>query len=215
MLKRKTGLFYSSIALLVCWFGVPASEHDAHGGIWDPCASVVYSSSGNLLCCPQGDGERLDSKGVTITVIVRGTAGTPIPGIQVFDIWLVGCTTGAIGCGGEFSILADSVTNGEGTTTLSGPWAAGGCDMDGVRVVIQGVVVENANDVCADGCLPIAVASPDINSDLDVDVIDLSLFSQDYTSPPRPYRPCLDYDFNGAVDLVDFALFSSHYLHEC
>jgi len=213
MSKRKTVVFLSGMALLVLWFCLPAVMDVARGGIMDPCASESYSASGGLLACPRGDGDRLDSRGLTITVVVKRASGEPIPGIPVFDFWLIGCTNAVFPVGGAVAIDADAASNSEGMTTISGAWAAGGCDASGVRAVVWGVAIENANEVCDTGCLPVVVVSPDINVDLAVDVIDLGLFSQSYTSPPQVYQPCLDYNFDGAIDLVDFSLFSQHYLH--
>jgi hypothetical protein len=57
------------------------------------------------------------------------------------------------------------------------------------------------------------VKSADLDCDLDVDLVDFSLFGAAY--PPNPYDPCCDYDCDGDVDLVDFSLFAQHWQHRC
>jgi hypothetical protein len=51
--------------------------------------------------------------------------------------------------------------------------------------------------------------------DLVVDIIDLAAFAMGYTSPPRVYDACLDFNCDGVVDIVDFAKFAQHFLHLC
>ncbi len=163
--------------------------------------------------CPSGDGDRLDSQGATITVVARDCLARPMPGIPAEDFWLMGCNNpGLVLCGGSLSINADSPTDAEGRTTISGQLAAGGCDSTGIWVIVQGVVVSDFI-TGSSACFPIISVSPDINGDCLVDVIDLGLFSQSYTSPPHHYLNCLDYNCDGVIDLVDFSLFSQHYLH--
>jgi hypothetical protein len=214
MLKNRLWIIVVMMAAIVCLHG--AQAEDGVTGIPEPCSLFVYANSGCYMVCPQGDADRLDANGITISIVVKNINGETIPGIPAADIWLFGCNDPSLVlCGGGGAINADSATNAEGRTTISGQLAAGGCDSVGVRVIIQGVVAENANGVCDDGCLPIVTASPDVNGDLVVDLIDLSEFSKSYTSPPHQYLYCKDYNCDGVIDLIDFSLFSQHYLHQC
>jgi hypothetical protein len=106
---------------------------------------------------------------------------------------------------------------------MSGTIAAGGCDLDGLKVVCQGVIITGSPD-CPDplfvwnpvdpGCLTMVVVSPDFDCDLDVDLADFSQFAGWYgTSPPA--NACADFDCDGDIDLVDFSLFAQHYQHRC
>jgi hypothetical protein len=213
MSKNRLGIVTVILAVVVCLQGAPM-DNGAKAGIDCICLSYVSTAGGCYMACPQGDADRLDANGATITVTVLDCGEIGIPGIPATDIWLMGChSPGLVLCGGGDAINADSATNANGKTTISGWLSAGGCDSIGVYVLVQGVVIEDAT--CNPDCLPIITVSPDINGDLVVDLIDLSEFSKSYTSPPHQYLYCKDYNCDGVIDLIDFALFSQHYLHVC
>jgi hypothetical protein len=216
MFKGKFVVLSLIAAALLCWQILPTNVETVNSGIVEPCSSSATSAGGCYLVSPQGDGDRLDASGATISVVVRDNAGAPIPGIPAADFWLIGCNDpGLVLCGGSGAINADSATNALGQTTISGQLAAGGCDSVGVLVVVQGVIIEDVLDNCNPNCLPIIAVSPDINGDLVVDLVDLSEFAKSYTSPPKQYLFCKDYNCDGYIDLVDFSLFSQHYLDQC
>jgi hypothetical protein len=217
MFKGKL-VFLSLIAALLCWQVMPASVDTANSGIVDPCSSTATGAGCCYLVCPQGDGTRFDDPvfcGAIIHIRARDGVGLPIPGIPPQDIWLIGCNDQLCLCGGSGSINADSVTNWDGRTTISGDMAAGGCDIDGLAVVVQSTVIDDPGTLCTTIlCLPYPTVSPDINCDLIVDIIDFSLFAAAY-GPPPTYDECLDYNCDGFLDIVDFSLFAQHYLHAC
>jgi hypothetical protein len=216
MFKGKFVVLSLIAAALLCWQVLPMTVNTVNSGIVDACSSSASSIGGCWLICPQGDGDRLDASGATISVVVKDQAGAPIPGIPAADFWLMGCTDpGIVLCGGGGSINAAAATDVNGETTIAAAMAAGGCDVSGVVVVVQGVVLEDVNANCDALCLPLLAVSPDIDANLLVDVVDLGLFAISYTSPPKPYVACLDYNCDGAIDLIDFSLFSQHYLHAC
>lgn len=216
MFKGKFVVLSLIAAALLCWQILPTTVDSVNSGIVEPCSSSATSSGGCYLVCPQGDGDRLDATGATISVVVKDNGGNPIPGVPAADFWLESCNSpGLVLCGGSGTINADAATDANGEATISAQLGAGGCDSVGVVVVVQGVVLQDVNNACAPLCLPILAKSPDINSDLVVDVIDLGLFSLLYTSPPHGFQTCLDYNCDGIIDLVDFSLFSQHYLHHC
>jgi hypothetical protein len=65
-------------------------------------------------------------------------------------------------------------------------------------------------------CLPINIRSPDISGDLQVDLVDLSLFAASFW--PLPYETCRDLNVDGFVDLIDLSVFAHHFRalrHEC
>jgi hypothetical protein len=171
------------------------------------------------MVCPQGDGTRFEDPGCAaiIELVARDATGAGIPGILATDIWLDGCTDLCL-CGGSGNINADSNTTAFtgpppteiGYTTISGDMQAGGCDLDGLFVIIQGVIVCNGTV-----CLPYWVTSPDINCDLVVDIVDLALFATVYVSQPGGYDACYDFNCDGLINIVDFAIFSTHYTHTC
>ena len=215
MFKGKLVFLSVIAAALLCWQFMPAGVNDANSGIVDPCNSTAAGAGCCYLICPQGDGTRFDDIpecNAIISLTARDNTGAPIPGIIAADIWLDGCSGTLCLCGGSGSINADSATSAfpavAGNTTISGDLAAGGCDLLGFVVVIQGVVVG-----CPPTCLPYTVVSPDMNCDLIIDIIDLAMFAAAY--PPNPYNACADFNCDGIIDIVDFAIFGVHYLHAC
>ena len=182
--------------------------------IVDFCNTTASSPTGVLFACPQGDGTTLSAAGLTITVTVIDNVNQPVVGIPAEDIWLIGCNDLLGLCEGADAISASGPTDANGQTTITAAFAAGGCDVGGLRVVVQGIVV--GAGACGQPCLPIKVRSADITGDLHVDLIDLAQFSAGYASPPKPYVECIDYAAPfGTVTLADFAKYAAHYQHLC
>ena len=213
-------MWKSKSSLLLLLFGVAApiclpNPVASVGGIECPCESSVAGAAGVLFICPAGDGDRLDANGLIITVTVRDCAG-PVPGIPASDIWLVGCHDLLTLCGGSAAISATGPTDANGVTTIAGAVAAGGCDVGGVHVVVQGVVI--GAGVCGEPCIPSKMKSADISRDLVVDLVDFAIFGgpSGYPSPPSPYNECIDYTAPfGTVTLPDFAKYAIHSSHHC
>ena len=156
----------------------------------------------------------------TIFITAKDITGAAIAGIPAADFWLIGCNDQLVLCGGGGSINATAASDVNGQTTITGDLAASGCDLGGVSVVIQGVVLVEQGNCTAALCLPITTISPDITGnggiiDGAVDLIDLADFAAGYTSPPKPYDACLDFNCDGVVDIIDFSIFAQHYLHVC
>jgi hypothetical protein len=156
----------------------------------------------------------LDVAGLTISVIVRDNVGAPIANVAPTDIWNVGCNDLLALCGGSGAINASAPTDVNGQTTITGDIAAGGCDLGGLRVVVQGVVI--GAGVCGDPCVPVKVKSADTNGSLTVNLVDFATFGAGYTSPPKAYNECIDFVAPfGSVTLPDFAKYGSHNNHTC
>jgi hypothetical protein len=164
-----------------------------------------------MLVDPVGQGVRLDVLGAIISVTARDNLNAAIPDIPAADFWLIGATDNISLCGGSAAINADSVSNGNGQTTMSGVLRGGGFDL-GVQVVIQSTVIVNPGGPLV---LPITVVSPDITGDNQVTTADFALFAIAYPSPPKAYLPEYDFNCDGLIALVDFALFAQHYLIIC
>jgi hypothetical protein len=206
------------VATLLSW--QVASVDIAASGVISACSSTAIAAPGCYVICPQGDGDRLGVTGSTIYVVAKDATGFPLAGIPAADFWLIGCLDQLVLCGGGGSINADSASNANGRTTISGDLAASGCDLDGVAVVIQGVIVAEKTTCLAPLCLAIIAKSPDMTGDggpIDglVDIIDLAEFAANYTSPPKPLFDCADFNCDGLVDIIDFSIFAQHYLHAC
>ena len=214
MFKGKFVFLTLIAAALLCWQIMPASVNTANSGIVDPCSSTAVGAGCCYMVCPQGDGTRLDDIpecNAIISLVARDNLGIPLVGILAQDIWLDGCTDLCL-CGGSGNIDADSNTAvvPPGFTTISGDMQAGGCDLLGLVVVVQGVIIN-----CPAPCLPYWVTSPDINCDFIVDIIDLALFAAVYVNQPGGYDACYDFNCDGLINIVDFAIFSIHYTHSC
>lgn len=83
-----------------------------------------------------------------------------------------------------------------------------------ISVVVQGVIIPDAT--CTQRlCLDIATHSPDANGDLVVNLLDFSLFGAAWTASGGVYDPCLDFDCNGTISLVDFSVLGQHWQHGC
>jgi hypothetical protein len=205
-------------ATLLSW--QVASVDIATSGVVEPCSSTAIALPGCYVVCPQGDGTQLGTINSKISIVAKDITGAPIAGIPAADFWLIGCNDQLVLCGGGGSINADSASNANGNTTISGDLSASGCDLGGVSVVIQGVVLVQQGTCSAPLCLPITTMSPDMTGnggviDGAVDLLDLSAFAGKYTSPPKPYDACVDFNCDGVVDIIDFSIFAQHYLHVC
>jgi len=194
-----------------------------YAGDVDDCESTVYLSSSPLRVsiCPAGDFEFIyqggGGTGDYIRVIARDASGNGIPGIPWTDYWLNACDPGQELCLCASPIVADSLTNENGETTISGRIAGGGCILSGgVYIAIQGRVILE-DDCLTKICLDMQIVSPDFNADCVVDISDFVFFGNTYglSSGDQNYNSCADYNDDNVVDLSDFAAFGAHYTHEC
>jgi hypothetical protein len=103
---------------------------------------------------------------------------------------------------------------------MSGNLAASGCELVGIVMVVQGVVISQAGTPpCDPICLPYEVITPDITGnggviDGAVDAFDFGQFGLVYDNPPA-YDRCFDYTCNGVIDIFDFGRFGEHWEHTC
>lgn len=217
MFKGKIVVFSLIAAALLCWQLLPADT--ANSGIVNACSSSATAAGGCWVVCPQGDGPTLTTIGSTIYITVKDATGAPIPFIPAADFWLVGCSDLLDLCGGAGAINANAASDANGQTAITGNLGAGGCDVTGISVVVQGVIIADPLNCANPLCLPIVTTSPDVAPtgavDGIVDVIDLGVFAGGYTSPPKPLDSCLDFNCDGLVDIIDFSVFAQHYLHVC
>jgi hypothetical protein len=217
MLKGKHVVLTVWTAALLCWQFLPMNAEIASGGIIDPCSSDCWTNGTEaLVVCPQNDGNTLAERNSIIYLVVKMPNGTGIGGIQASDIWVIGVGTGDLALiGGSGSSDADSATNDNGETTISGSIAAGGQDSL-LAVCVQSVVIEECSAPAKK--LPIKTRSPDIDGDGDVDLADFAIFGQAWANwyPPPPqdiYDWRCDYDGDGDIDLADFSIFGQHWDH--
>jgi hypothetical protein len=209
MLKGKFAVLSLASAALLCLQFAGAGT--VNSGVVDPCNSSASGAAGVLFSCPANDGDFLSASGLTISVTVLDNLSAPVVGVPAADVWLVGCTEANLNlCGGSGAISAAAATDVNGQTTISGRFAAGGCDLGGVRVVVQGVVI--GAGVCGDPCIPVKIKSADTNKDLVVNLVDFSAIGLGFPSPPKAYNECIDFvpPF-GTVNLQDFSKYGLHH----
>lgn len=170
-----------------------------------------------LFVCPKGDTPSFADQGWSLDIWVWDVNHNPIPGIPAFDFWFIDCAplSDVSLCGGSASTHADANTDANGKTTMSTATLIGGGCADGMALVIQGIVVPDSLTNCTtDKCFPIWLRSPDINGDLVVNLVDLSIFAAAF--PPMLYERCSDMNIDGTVDLIDLSKFAFHFPgHEC
>jgi hypothetical protein len=192
----------------------------ATAGIINPCGAPVVYTGVQPECyfsCPQGDTDTFLASGFWFSFTILDLLGQPIQFIPATDFWLVDCDAAKdlVLCGGAACTNADSATNSLGKTTMSQvTLRVGGC-ATGLSPVCQGFVLQNPVSVppCTNYCFTVKVRSADLNAvpDLKLDLIDLSIFSTGYPSPPKVLNVCLDFDCNGNVNLQDLSKFSFHF----
>ncbi len=191
---------------------VHISALDAAASGIHPCNSTASSPSGVAFACPHGDGDPLGPN-LTILVTVRDNVNAPVPGVPASDIWVIGCNDLLTLCDGSAAISASGPTDINGQTTITGDLAAGGCDLGGARVVVQGYVL-GAGICGSQPCLPIQFKSADLNGNLVVDVADFSAFAAGYPANPAP-NDCRDFNGDRQVGIVDYAKYAVHVEHAC
>jgi len=185
----------------------------ATAGIIDPCGAPVVYTGVQPECyfaCPQGDTDSFLTSGFSFAFTILDLLGNPIQYIPGTDFWMIDCdpVNNLALCAGSASSNADSATNALGKTTMSlTTMAVGGC-ATGLSPVVQGYVLETPG-ACTPYCFNIKVRSCDLNGDLLMTLVDLSIFAGYY--PPQAYNTCGDFDCNGSVALPDLSRFAFHY----
>lgn len=152
------------------------------------CGSPATSNVPSLFpVCPRGD--------VSVSIVVRDPAGNPCPGSTItLDV------LGGPLCGSPLSITA--TTNNAGVATFS-PRLGGHASTPVVATFTDasGVVIGFST----------LVNSPDIDSNCVVNLADVSLLSQTFSTGIGIAR--VDYNFDGIVNLQDVTFFAQHYGH--
>jgi hypothetical protein len=205
----------------------------AFAGDVDDCKSQVGTSCPDstmrISCCPQGDFGFFstacldDTEDGYVWVLALDSDSLGIADIPTTDYWINACVDTLELCLCASPIVADSMTNSEGRTTISGRLAVGGCvDLGGVYIAIQGKQVLEEPGCVDPICLDIQIISPDLNRDCKVDLADLTFFGLSYNldegeDPPgnKKYDTCCDYNHDDKCNLSDLVFFGEHKEHEC
>jgi len=196
-----------------------------YAGEVDEClSSAGVSCTGMIVSiCPAGDFEFIregcggDADYVWVEVLDGSSVG--IQAIPTTDYWMNACDPGQELCLCASPVVADSLTNENGRTTIGGRIAGGGCVLSGgMYIAVQGkIIVENYPTCDITTCLDIEIHSPDFTGDCAVSLADFQPFTATYNrgAPDPLFNPCFDFNDDDAVSLSDFAFFAEHYLHSC
>ena len=175
-----------------------------------------------IAICPQGDFEFIregcGSNDDYIWVTVRDVSGNGIPGVPWSDYWLQACDPGEELCLCANSVVADSLTNSSGQTTITGRIAGGGCVITGgLYLAVQGQIIIDWPACIVIHCEIIIIVSVDLTADCQVNLSDLGVFGLSYNKGlgDPGYNTCCDYNDDDLCNLSDFAYMGEHYLHEC
>ncbi len=176
----------------------------------DPNLCMVWTEAPgpdmlSIVNLPNGEGRRFDearqTTGVvngTIFIKVMDALSQPWPFFPHEDLWLefddphmTLCPEGS---------LADRNTDINGDSWWVFPLKAGGYSQGAMRGVVMGMPIPG-------GFEAIHFNSPDINADLQVNLSDVALFSQDYWGGTYQYRS--DFHHDGVINLQDLAIMAA------
>ena len=171
---------------------------------------LASSAPGCVRVSPDGSGETLAAKGLTVTVTVLDAQDLPIELYPYQDIWL-GDAAGGTGlelCRAYW--LASQDTDENGMTTITGTGFAGGSAQSGICIWVGG-------EPWPEALVPLQVVSADMNGDLRVDLPDLSAVPSGFAACYRnaQYDFAADLDCDGQEDLRDVVLFALDFGASC
>jgi hypothetical protein len=214
MFKETISLF---AVLLV--FAVPALAGDIAA-----CRTEwgVSCSGMRVSICPQGDFEYIrDGCGTGtdyIWVTVRDDTGYGVSGVPWSDYWLQAYLPAEELCLCANHVVADSLTNSAGRTTISGRIAGGGCAATGgLWLAVQGMIIVDWPTCISIHIEYIVIVSVDLTADCQVNLSDLGVFGLSYNKQlgDPGYNTCCDYNDDDKCNLSDFAYMGEHYLNTC
>ncbi len=131
----------------------------------------------------------------TLTLTLRDCWDVPVADFPFEDLWLESEDGGLVACAG--GTVADAGTDANGVTTWSAPLRAGGFSEAGCVVMINGMVLLYGPP------LDLRFNSPDLNSDLLVNLSDVAIFVGDFWGP---YHYRSDFSCDGVLNLSDVPL---------
>ncbi len=151
-------------------------------------------------------GETVDAT-ISLWLVGASTCVTPVANFPFEDMWLEPTGEKWRACYGPSCmdlIPADDSATAEGYAEFQRGFSGGGWSLGPLTFFLNGWA---ADDYCRDGTLfpPFAMRfnSPDINADLQVNLIDVVLFSQDFYGA---YHYRSDFVWDGEIDLLDLAV---------
>ena len=210
---RHICLFFSSLLVFAtALYAAEVDECKSDCGVSCSGMRVSISPAGDFETISEGCG----GNSSYIYVYARDASGNGISGIPRTDYWLNACDPAQELCLCDSGVVADSLTDQDGYTTISGHIIGGGCVLDdGIYISIQGKVLLD-EPACTDPiCLDIQIVSPDLNADCIVNLSDMAVLGLSYNKGEGEpgYNSCCDYNDDMHCNLSDFGLFGFHYLN--
>ncbi len=194
------------LCLVIASLIVPGAGSAQTGWGFDPCLSTAWLDSGSqgpvsIFVLPDGSGfdftEAMVEPGIlvdaTIHLELLDYGGFPIQDFPSEDMWLEWQDENTISC--QLGTCPGAATDDAGQTSWTTPLRAGGYSEQECHVLVNGM------PLCGPG-LPLHCNSADINGDLMVDLVDVSLFASDLFSG---YNYRSDFHFDGVINIADVA----------
>lgn len=210
-------LLMASMAVAVAAIGI-APRARADWGMPNMYLSQVWfaespGETATLLVVPDGSGpplsQALRQNGALIDRVLHLQAfddvGAPLAQLET-DGWTLAWQDGGVhACGG--GLPPDRATGPDGLTEWARPLRAGGQSRALLRVTWFGMRLWTNEG------LVLQVNSPDLNGDLVVDLVDVTLFAQDFHADDYRFRSDLRAD--GDVNLADIIPMAKHLGARC
>lgn len=191
-----------AIALITLLLGVSLAAAE----VLDPALCTVEIPAGaegaSVFVVPNGAGESFtnaflpggDSIDATVTVTLVTNFGNPVVAYPAEDLWIGTDADGLVLCGGAGTPDGDTDVNGQTTWTAS-PAAGGSSAGESLIVYVAGVQLPTSVDLLFN--------SADLNGDLQVNLSDISVFTQAL----GVYDWAADFNNDGVVNLSDISRF--------
>jgi len=172
-------------------------------------AYIEYSGSASIWILPDGTGRGLDEAyaedgqavSAVITVQLIDTMGNPMTTIEPDEVWIQASPGSVAFCSGAWYPDAWDLANGLFYWTET-PAGGGNRTQGDAQLEVR---------VCNEPLMPwsltgLAINSPDINGDLQVDLSDIAAFVQDLGGP---YHHRSDFVRDGVINLSDVTVMAA------
>ena len=183
-----------------------------------PQVEVSFATEGplSLFCSPAGGGhpftQAFDPMGNqvdgTLSIILYDNGGVPVPNYPNEDLWLMDFDEDLAIC--NSGTICDENTDPDGRTYWSNSLSVGGhaepVGDNRITINVNGWGLDNPD------LAEFRINSSDINGDLSVNLLDLTMFSYLYFGP---YGYEGDFHWDGVINLADLAAMARTYWTEC
>lgn len=191
-----------------------AQVWDVQCAVTEPvCILVVPDGSGTTFSAARTINGNVVDASVAVLVWLIDEYGPigPLAGFQAYYLTIQAPDGLTRGCSQAYVAAADHDTDQQGWTQFSLAPRAGGWSQDLLEIYVVDDPASSMGSIIPP--LPIYFNSPDIDGNLQIDLVDVALFAQDYFSGSHPFRS--DFVWNGTIDLADLAILAEHFGAGC